>query len=124
MKKSNPVDVAEYTESAGIAHEPAFAWWVPFTLHKRDHIISAVNARVKRVSHKYGIEIPRSIIHAYEIHARNGDTLWRDALDTKPSNLKVAFDILEDNENLPVVWTKASGHHIFNVRMTLERKAR
>ena len=124
MKQSNPCDVAEYAESVGIAHEPAFSWWVPYTLRKRDRIISAVNARVKRVSHKYGIEIPRSITHAYEIDSQNNNTLWRDALDKEMGNLKVAFDILEKDEHLPVGWTKASGHLIFDVRMTLERKAR
>jgi hypothetical protein len=40
------------------------------------------------------------------------------------SNLKVAFDILEENENIPPGWTKASGHMVFEVQMTLERKAR
>ena len=36
----------------------------------------------------------------------------------------VAFDILDHGEKLPPAWTKASGHLIFDVRMTLERKAR
>ena len=39
-------------------------------------------------------------------------------------NLKVAFDILEDDKPTPHGYTKASGHLVFDVRMTLERKAR
>ncbi len=34
----------------------AFAWLVPYTLHKRDVIVSAVKAC--RTTHKYGIEVP------------------------------------------------------------------
>lgn len=73
LKESNPVDVAEYVVARGIADEPAFAWWVPYTLKKRNRIIAAVNSRVKRKTHKYGIEIPTSVAHAREIDARNGN---------------------------------------------------
>ena len=62
--------------------------------------------------------------HAYEIDARNGNTIWRDALNKEMENLKVAFDILPDGASVPPTYTKASGHIIFDVRMTLERKAR
>ena len=33
-KESNPVDVAEFATARGIEDEPAFAWWVPYTLKK------------------------------------------------------------------------------------------
>ena len=44
LKESNPVQVAEYATSRNIGEEPAFAWWVPYVLQKRDVIISAVNS--------------------------------------------------------------------------------
>ena len=44
LKEANPVLVAEYATSRGIQDEPVFAWWVPYTLCKRDVIISAVGA--------------------------------------------------------------------------------
>ena len=43
LKESNPVEVVEYAKARGIKNEPAFAWWVPFTLRKSDAGISAVN---------------------------------------------------------------------------------
>ena len=46
LKESNPIDVAEYANPRGIDDEPAFKWWVPYTLRKRDNIIAAVKARV------------------------------------------------------------------------------
>ena len=34
LKESNPVEVAEYAVGAKLVSEPAFAWWVPFTLKR------------------------------------------------------------------------------------------
>lgn len=124
LKESNPVDVAEFVKSRGLETEPAFRWWIPYTLKKRDRTISAVNSRVRRASHKYGIEIPTSVTHAYEIEKWNGNTFWSDAISKVMGNLIVAFDILPDGEPLPKGWTLASGHIVFDVKMTLERKAR
>ena len=39
------------------------------------------------------------------------------------SNLRVAFNILDNDCNPPPGWSKASGHKIFDVSMTLEQKA-
>jgi hypothetical protein len=80
LKESNPVQVAEYVTARDIAEEPAFAWWVPYVLRKRDVIVSAVNSRVRKTSHKYGIDLLTSVRHAIEIDRKNGDTLWQDAL--------------------------------------------
>ena len=97
MKASNQIEVAEFAVARGIDDEAAFCWWVPYTLRKRDRTISAVNARVKRVTHKYGIEIPRTVKEAYILDAKNGNTIWRDAINKEMENLKVAFDIIEVN---------------------------
>ena len=32
VKESNPIEVAEYVTAQRIQDDPAFAWWVPFTL--------------------------------------------------------------------------------------------
>ena len=40
MKSEYPVQLAEYAVSARILLEPAFAWWVPHVLKKRNRIIS------------------------------------------------------------------------------------
>ena len=65
VKESNPVQVAEYAVSRGLVDEPAFAWWVPFTLKKRDRIIAAVNKRYHKRTHKFGIRVPKTVEEAY-----------------------------------------------------------
>eukprot|EP00957_Ditylum_brightwellii_P178263 13577444-Ditylum_brightwellii.AAC.1 len=34
LKESHPVEVAEFAKAQGIEDEPAFAWWMPYTLKK------------------------------------------------------------------------------------------
>ena len=124
MKESNPVEVAEFAVSRGLEREPAFAWWVPFTLRKRDRIIASIHTRVRKKTHKYGIEIPTSVKHALEIDSKNKNTFWRDAIAKEMYNVSVAFKILEDDEQTPVGWTKSSGHFVFDVKMDFTRKGR
>ena len=124
LKESNPVEVAEFARARGIEDEPAFAWWVPYTLRKRDIIISKVKARIRKTTHKYGIEVPRSVEHAKELDIKNKNSLWQDAIDKEMHNIGVAFQILENDEHVPVGWKKATGHMIFDVKMDFTRKAR
>jgi hypothetical protein len=62
-----PVELAEYAKARGIDNEPAFAWWVQSTIRRRNAILSAVKARCQKKTHKFGIELPTSIIHAREL---------------------------------------------------------
>ena len=42
IKESYPVEVAEFALATHISMEPAFAWWVPFVLKKRNRILAKV----------------------------------------------------------------------------------
>ena len=124
MKESYPVEVAEYARARGIDNEPAFAWWVPNTIRRRNAILSAVKARMKKKTHKYGIEVPRSIEHAKELDKQNGNTLWMDALRKEMFNVGVAFEVLEEGARAPKGWSRVTGHIIWDVKMDFTRKAR
>ena len=58
LKESHPIQVAEYAINNKLVLEPAFAWWVPHTLKKRNAIISKVKTRYWKRMHKYGVRIP------------------------------------------------------------------
>ena len=92
VKESNPIEVAEYAVANKIATEPAFSWWVPFTLKKRARIIAAVNNRYLQRTHKFGIEIPKSVAEADAIDKATGTTFWRDAIALEVKNVDVAFE--------------------------------
>ena len=61
LKDSNPVELAEYAVANLILDEPAFKWWVPPTLKKRNRAIAKVKSKYWRTSHKFGIRVPKSI---------------------------------------------------------------
>ena len=124
VKDSNPIEVAEYAVTKGIDEEPAFEWWVPFTLRKRDRSIAAVNNKTKKKSHKYDIEVPRSIAHAYELNQKNGDTFWRDAIKKEMTNVLVAFEILGHGQDAPRNFKELGVHLIFDMKMDMTQKAR
>ena len=100
LKESYPVEVAEYAVNQGIDDEPAFGWWVKHVLKKRNRIISAVNKRYHKRTHKFGIEVPKTLKRAYEIDRENGNTLWADAIAKEQKNVKVAFKALDPNEKI------------------------
>ena len=103
---------------------PAFKWWVPHTLKKRDALIATVQKRIAQTTHKYGIVIPTSWNHAVKIDTKNGNQLRRDALAKEIKKVGVAFDVLEDHQSVPVGWTKTFGHLIWNVNEDFTRKER
>jgi hypothetical protein len=67
LKDSNPVQVAEYSVAHQIDEQPAFAWWVPFTLKKKNRILASIRTRATKCNNKFGIKIPTSIQRALEI---------------------------------------------------------
>ena len=75
MKELYPVEVAKYAVAQEIDHEPAFSWWVPHTLKKRDRIIAAVNKRYHKRTHKFGICIPKMVEEAKMLDRINGNML-------------------------------------------------
>jgi hypothetical protein len=75
LKESYPVEVAEYAAAQGIDNEPAFLWWVPHTLKKRNRIISAVSKRYQKRNYKYGFRVPNTVDEAKEIDKEQGNTL-------------------------------------------------
>ena len=105
-------------------NEPAFAWWVPYTLRKREVILAAVKNQIRKTTHKYGIEEPRDVEHAHEIDLRNGNTMWRDALKKEMYNVGVAFEILDEGTHAPHGWKQVTGHLVWDVKMDFTRKAR
>ena len=124
MKEAHLVKTAEYARARGISNEPTFAWWVPYTLRKREVILAAAKNQIRRMTHKYAVKIPRDVEHAHEIDARNGNTLWRDALKKDMYNVGVAFEILDEGVHVPHGWKQVTGHLVWDVKMDFTRKAR
>ena len=124
MKEAHPVETAEYARARGISNEPAFIWWVPYTLRKQEVILAAVKNRIRKMTHKYGIEIPRDMEHAHEIDSRKGNTMWRDTIKKEMCNVGVAFEILDEGAHVRHGWKQVTRHLVWDMKMDFTRKAR
>jgi hypothetical protein len=124
MRGSHLYEVAQYIHENGLANEPAFTRWVPQTLRQHARAIALVKRRSSHTPKiQYGIEIPRSIKHAYELDQLNGNTLWADAIALELKTLKDlnTFRCLPKGKRpsgsyqcIPIIWTfvvKMSGVH-------------
>ncbi len=120
LKESHPIETAKYAKILGIDHEPAFNWWVPHVLRKRDRIISLVRKRnpcyLKR-THKFGIELPKTVKEALALDKKNGNTFWADAIAKEMKDVCVAFKILLDGQSAPIGYQKIPCHMIFDIKM-------
>ena len=124
IKESNPIELAEYVISRNIHTEPAFAWWVPHTIKKRNRIIKMVDSKVTKLRLKFGVEVPITVQQALKLDEKNGNKLWSNAIDKELKNVIIAFKLLDESEQPPVGSTKIPYHIVFDVRFDLTRKAR
>jgi hypothetical protein len=118
------VEVAEYAVSMRYVSEPAFAWWVPYTIEKRDKVIKVLKRQYFRHFQKYGIELPKTVKRALEIDEQTNTTFWRDAIKKEVSAVGKAFEILEEGAPNPVGHTLIDNHMVFDVKPDFTRKAR
>jgi len=125
LKESYPLEVAEFVVAHKLHEEAAFAWWVPYVLARRKRIISAVNRRYHKRTHKYGIEVPKTFDDCVRIDNENGNTLWQDAVRQEMSKVRIAFKILDDDETIPPTYQQILCHMVYDVKMEdFRRKAR
>jgi hypothetical protein len=83
LKESHPLETAEYAVTQGIDHEPAFNWWVPCVLKKCDRIVSLIckwTTCYLKQTHKFGIEVPRTVKEALALNQKKRNTFWADAI--------------------------------------------
>ena len=124
LRESYPLQVAEYAVANKIDNEPAFAWWVPYVLRKRDRILSKVKSRKYWVrTHKFGIRLPKTVEEALQIDEETGTDFWRKAIEKEMKNVMPAFHFPEDGK-APVGYKPITVHMVFDLKMDLTRKAR
>ena len=91
MKEAFPVETAEYAIKHHLSNLPAFSWWIPHTMKKRDKIISAIRHRIVKKSYKYDHQVPSSVAEAYELDQESRTTRWQDAISKEMKNVMIVF---------------------------------
>ena len=126
MKHGYPVQTAKYAIKKGLDKEPAFNWWVSYTMRKADRIISKLKSKYWQRTHKYGIQIPKSAEEAYEIDKANANKLWTDAIREEMTKIKGAVRVYEGDPKELKGYQQITGHIIFDIKLGegFRRKAR
>ena len=131
IKDSYPVQLAEYAIENDLQHEPAFAWWVPYTIKKKGRIIAKIKSKYWERTHKYGIRIPKDVKEAIEIDEENEKLglevpKWWDAIIQEMKNVRIAFEEYEGNVRDLVGYQEVKCHMIFDIKLgeNFRRKAR
>ena len=127
IKECYPVDLADFAIQRRIAEEPAFAWWIPYIIKKRNRIIAKAKSKYWARTHKFGIRVPKTVAEAIRLDSTNNNKLWREAICKEMRNVRIAFEIFEGNENeIPPGYQKVDCHMIFDIKMgeNCRRKAR
>lgn len=134
VKASYPVQLAEYAVANKIADMPTYRWWVPQTLKLRNRIINKAKTKYWRTTHKFGIELPKSVKEALALDQKNGNTFWRDALNKEMNRVKVSFKRNTEGYNPDQMrngeaqeyrsFTEIDCHVVFDVKMNFDRKCR
>ena len=113
LKESYPLDLAESAVQEGIDSEPAFSWWVPCTIRRGKRIVAAANKHYHKRTNKFGIKIPKSVQHALELDRHNGNTLRMDALCKEIANVRIAFEVFSQEDNVPLNYQKIEAHVVW-----------
>ena len=83
------------------------------------------NKKYHKKTHMFGFELPKTVHDAIPIDGENGDTLWQDAIKEEMQAVSIAFDVIEDDQNLPPGYQEIKCHLIFTNKMEdFCRKAR
>ena len=73
---------------------------------------------------KFRIGIQHTVQEAIQFDRENGNTFWQDAIKKEMLNVEVAFNFLDDNYEIPIGFQQINCHLIFDVKFSLDRKAR
>ena len=119
LKDSHPVLLAEYAVANKLVSEPAFQWWVPYTLKKKDRIIKAMKKRYYRKMEKFGLELPKSVKRALEIDRETGTKFWEQAIRKEVATVLPAVDIKEKGDSPPVGSTLIDLTIVFDIKINM-----
>jgi hypothetical protein len=99
---------------------------VPFTLKKQESVISAVNKRYWKWTHKFGIRLPHTVEEALQIDKENNNDLWERSLQKEMANVIIAFKMLVGKGIEPWPgYQKIDCHVVFDIKIdNFQRKSR
>jgi hypothetical protein len=129
LQLQDPFVLINYASNRGLTHHADWSWIGEYTdaPARLAKLAKAFKASVSNAPrYKFGTEVARSVRHALQLDATNGNTLWQDAMATelRQINEYKTFRSLAKGERMPTEYTKIPYHIVFDVKFDLRHKAR
>ena len=80
-------------------------------------LVRKLTTRYLKRTHKFGIEVPKTVKEALALDCKNGNTLWVDAIAKEMKEVCIAFNILPDGHPAPIGYQKIPCHIILDMKM-------
>ena len=114
-----------YAPKTKLIGQKEWTWIKDFVDNKTTYETTYETTKSFGQKQKFGIQVPRSVKHALELDARNGNTLWRNAImiEIKQMDGFKVFRNVEPGNNLEGLHN-IPYHMVFDVKLDLRRKAR
>ena len=130
--KDDPLTLAIYAKEHGLLDKPRWKRLMPYA--RREKKLSrllkqaqAFKLKTKRSDlYMFGVKVPRNAKEAYALDAKNGNTIWKDAIDKEIAQL-IEYDTFKDlgiDGKAPDGYQQIPVHFIFAVKHDLRHKAR
>ena len=87
-------------------------------IKKKNRIIAKIKSKYWIRTHKFGIEIPKSMEDAKRINRANHNTNWWGSICKEMNNVRIAFEKYDRKQSeIPSNYTKISFHLTFDIKM-------
>jgi hypothetical protein len=68
-------------------------------------------------THKFGIEVPKTVKEALELDKKNGNTFCANAIAREMKDVCITFKILLERQSVPIGYQKISCHKVFDIKI-------
>ena len=80
-------------------------------------MIAAVNKKYHKMTHNFGIKVPKTVEEAFTLDKENWNGLWYKAIQKEMRAVKTAVKILDDDERPPIGSQYMKCHMVFSIKM-------
>jgi hypothetical protein len=124
--KDDPISVANYAHENNLLDTPGWKCLKRIAINKNRLNKMAIQANVSSTSRKGPVYIiPRNVKQSFELDAKNGNTLWKDAMTKDIENIQ-SYQTFKDMGKFTHVsgYKKIIVHFVFVVQHDLRHKPR
>jgi len=125
----DPIPILEYAKNKHLLGKNPFKMLVRYCSGDAPSNLARAykaNVRTGGPKFKFGIQVPMGVKQAFELDRKNGNDLWKEAIQKELAQLEEfqVFRALGEGEKLPEGYKQVPYHIVFDVKFDLRRKAR